>query len=305
MTNKAKEEKRILRNIARSDPEVFNKLDYADKFLAFTVVFDEYVKNVAIPKEWEFTKTLKHWPDGTGQGEGITEDGRVWYNEEKAKLLQQVLNYPDLALFAMEKYSLLIDSYLIPNKKDKTGPPAMGLHIEKTSKSKALEVCNLVRKEFQQYKNNKPQTEKWDEKELSEDKAFDAIDNFHKLGREERIRLQAYIVYKYAENVGIPLPPHNDDAALTTDIQKAIRDNAWTIDQVWKRQKDFFYFSLAHYGMLPIFGKNKNNEPSMDLKKVPDKTLHKIVEIMKSEREFTVEEMDANMERNTSRRGSR
>ena len=36
----------------------------------------------------------------------------------------------------------------------------------------------------------------------------------------------------------------------------------------------------------------------MDLEKVPDKTLHKIVEYhVKSEREFTVEEMDCNMER--------
>ena len=106
------------------DPEAFNSLEYSHKFVCFIAVFNEYVEKVAIPKRWAFTETIKHWPDGTGEGEGVSEDGRVWYSDEKNTLLQEVLNYPDLGVFAMENYGLLIDSYAVPNKEDKTGPPS-------------------------------------------------------------------------------------------------------------------------------------------------------------------------------------
>jgi len=84
-------------------------MEYVDKFLTFQCVFNEYIRKVAIPKNWEFTKTIKRWPDGTGEGEGISEDGRIWYTTEKRDLLQKVLDYPDLVLFAMENYGVFID----------------------------------------------------------------------------------------------------------------------------------------------------------------------------------------------------
>ena len=110
-----------MRTLHLIDTEAFNNLEYHDKFVCFVVVFNEYIKKVAIPKNWDFTKTIKHWPDGTGNGEGITE-GRLWYTDEKNSLLQEVLKYPDLGLFAMENYGLVIDSYAVPNKEDMTRP---------------------------------------------------------------------------------------------------------------------------------------------------------------------------------------
>ena len=92
-----KDEKRLLRNLYRQDPEAFNNLEYDRKFVCFIAVFNEYIKKVAIPNNWDFTKTIKHWPDGTGPGEGITRDGRVWYTDEKNTLFQEVLNYPERA----------------------------------------------------------------------------------------------------------------------------------------------------------------------------------------------------------------
>ena len=105
-----REEKRLLRILRRLDPEKFNNLEYDRKFICFIAVFNEYIKKVAIPKNWDFTKTIKHWPDGTGEGEGITKDGKIWYTDEKNTLLQHVLDYPDLGLFAMENYGLVIDT---------------------------------------------------------------------------------------------------------------------------------------------------------------------------------------------------
>jgi len=63
-----REEKRLLRTLHRLDPQKFNSLEYDCKFVCFIAVFNEYVKKVAIPKDWDFTKTIKHWPDGTARG---------------------------------------------------------------------------------------------------------------------------------------------------------------------------------------------------------------------------------------------
>jgi len=282
-----KEEKRLLRNLHRLDPETFNKLKYDRKFVCFIAVFNEYLKEVAIPKKWDFTKTIKHWPDGTGEGEGITEDGRVWYTDEKNTLLQEVLNYPDLGLFAMENYGLVIDSYAVPNKEDMTSPPLAALHLYKVSKAEALSFTNKIREDFHKYEKNKPVSDRWDEKESGEDLAFDMIERFHELSREEKIHLSAYITHRFAEEMGIPIAEHHRD--IDTDMRKVLQENQWTIKQVWKHKKEFFWFSIGNYGLFPIFAKNMR----MSIMKIPDKTLDKMLDVMKSGRDFTVEEMDA------------
>ena len=67
-----------------------------------------------------------------------------------------------------------------------------------------------------------------------------------------------------------------------------IEENNWTINQIWKRKIEFFWFSICNYGVIPSSLKTR-----MSIMKVPDKTLDKMLEIMKSGREFTVEEMNA------------
>jgi len=266
-----KGDKRLLRNLHRIKSESFNKLDYDDKFACFIAVCNEYIKKVAIPKKWDFTKTIKHWPDGTGEGEGITEDGRVWYTDEKNTLLQQVLNYPDLGLFAMENYGLVIDSYAVPNKEDNTSPPLAAVDLYKVSKAEALSFTNKIREDFHKYEENKPVSARWDEKESGEDLAFDMIERFHELNREEMIHLSGYIMHRFAEEKGIPIAEHH--MMSDTDMRKVIEENNWTINQIWKRKKEFFWFSIGNYGLIPIFAKNKR----MSIVKVPDKTLDKML----------------------------
>ena len=268
-------------------PEAFNGLEQGDKFIFFVAVFNEYINKIAIPKNWDFTKTIKNWPDGTGEGEGIAEDGRIWYTDEKNALLQQVLNYPDLGLFAMENYGLFIDSYAVPNKEDKTMPPYAALDLYKVSKAEALSFTKKIREDFQKYKEDKSVTDKWDEKESGEDMAFDMIERFHELSRDEKMKLSVYMMHRFAEEKGIPIAEHNRD--IDTDMHKVLSENKWTIGEIWKRKKEFWWFCLAHYGIMPIFSKNER----ISIMKVPDKTLDKILDVMESGREdFTIEEMN-------------
>ena len=155
------------------------------------------------------------------------------------------------------------------------------------SKAEALSFTNKIREDFHKDKENKPISDRWDEKESAEDSAFDMIKGFHELSREEKIRLSAYIMRRFAEEKGIPIPEH--DMTTDTDMHKVIEENNWTINQIWKRKIEFFWFSICNYGVIPFFAKNER----MSIMKVPDKTLDKMLEIMKSGREFTVEEMNA------------
>lgn len=257
-------------------------MEFEDNFLIFQCVFNEYVNKVAIPKRWEFTKTIKKWPDGTGEGEGISEDGRIWFTIEKRNLLQKVLDYPDLGLFALENYGVVIDH------DDK--PEGWALSLVKLSKEEALYHCKEARQIFHEYQENRPISEKWDEKELSEDLALDHIQNFYKLSRQQKIELQVYIVYKFAEKVGIPIPPQDKD--VCTDIEKAMKDNGWTINQVLKRKQKFSWFCFVHYGMLVAFGKDKNNQETLDMLKIPEKTLDWIDKIADSGQTFAREEIE-------------
>ena len=84
---------------------------------------------------------------------------------------------------------------------------------------------------------------------------------------------------RFAEEKGIPIPEH--DTMTDTDMHKVIEENNWTINQIWKRKIEFFWFSICNYGVIPFFAKNER----MSIMKVPDKTLDKMLEIMKSGRE--------------------
>ena len=276
-----KGEKRVLKILRTSGPEWFNALKVSDKFIIFQCVFNEYVRKVAIPKQWEFTKTIKEWP-------------ATVVDEETDKLLQKVSQYPDLILYAMENYGLVVDS-LDENDEDdakemkeKGIPGSWALGFYKVSKSEALSFCNTIRKEFQEEYENRPKSKKWDEEELSEDNAFRAIDNYHNLSRGEKLRLSAYITYKFAKKVGIPISQW--DKELETHVKKALDENGWTINEAWKRKGEFLWFCLWHYGMAPSFGRNKNGEITMGMIKVPDEVLDTMTKILKSGRDFTEED---------------
>lgn len=67
------------------------------------------------------------------------------------------------------------------------------------------------------------------------------IKRFHELSRDEKIHLNSYIMRRFAEEKGIPIAEHHRD--IDTDMHKVIEENKWTIKEIWKRQKEFFWFS--------------------------------------------------------------
>lgn len=70
--------------------------------------------------------------------------------------------------------------------------------------------------------------------------AFDMIERFHELNREEMIILSGYIMHRFAEEKGILIAEHH--MMTDTDMRKVIEENNWTINQIWKRKKEFFRF---------------------------------------------------------------
>jgi len=93
------------------------------------------------------------------------------------------------------------------------------------------------------------------------------VERFHELSREEKIHLSGHIMSRFAEENGIPIVEHQ--MMTDTDMHKVIEENKWTMKQIWKRKKEFFWFSICNYGVILIFAKNER----MSIMKVPDKTI--------------------------------
>lgn len=86
----ADEQKVLLKSLHAIRPDDFNnKLEEHDKIACCIVVFNEYVKKVAIPKGWDFTKTVMEWPTNE-------------ISNDEFDLFKKVLEYLDFIHFAME-----------------------------------------------------------------------------------------------------------------------------------------------------------------------------------------------------------
>lgn len=269
MNKLEKSAERLLKSTKTLTPDEFNNMDYSEKFMIFTTIFDAYVKKVAIPKKWGFTDYFQEWPKGPSTGDRTDEkSGDLIISDEKHKMLQEVLSYPDLGLFAMENYHILID-----NDDEAFGPDKPALRLYKVSRAEARSYVRTIQKEFEDADKAKPITERWDAKEQNEDAILDRIEKLDDLSRHDKIQLTMDIVWKYAEEVGMPIP--KNQRLLATDIEKAMHENKQLLDEVEKQSTKFWWFALTNYGVNMIFRKGK-----LSIEKIPDEIMDKFITLL-------------------------
>lgn len=269
----ARTRKKLLNKVKSLTPEAFNDLEYNERFTCFQAIFNEYFEKVAIPKNWSFTKTITGWPIGSGKGEKIDEKtGRLIVSDEKHKLLQEVLGYPDLGIFALQNYNLMID-----NDTETYGPEKPVLHLYKVSKAEASSFVRALMKEFQKIKDSKSISQKWDERENQEDLAFDMLNKLDSLSNKDRSFLVAYILRGFAKQKGIPVPEH--DINFEIDMKKVVRENTRLVEQISnkKYQKDLWWYGFGNYGVNIHVTKKKYS-----IEKVPDKIIKMVLEMLEA-----------------------
>jgi len=269
----ARSRKKILNKVKSLTPEAFNGLEYDDKFACFQAIFNEYVERVAIPKNWSFTKTITRWPSGSTKGEKIDEmTARIIVSDEKHKLLQEILSYPDLGAFALQNYNLMVD-----NDIETYGPEKPVLRLYKVSKAEAWSFVRGLMKEVQTIKDSKPISERWDEREKREALAFDMVDRLDRLSSMERSSLVAYILLEYARQKGIPVPEY--DINFEIDMKKVVRENTRLIKLISSKtyKNDFWWYGFGNYGINIHVTKQKYS-----IEKIPDEIIKMILKMLKA-----------------------
>ena len=271
----ARSGKKLLNKVKSLTPEAFNGLEYDDKFACFQAIFNEYVERVAIPKNWSFTQTITRWPSGSAKGEKIDEKtARIIVSDEKyiQKLLQEILGYPDLGVFALQNYNLMVD-----NDIETYGPEKPVLRLYKVSKAEAWSFVRGLMKKVQTIKDSKPISQRWDERENREALAFDMIDRLDSLSSRERSSLVGYILLEYARHKGIPVPEH--DINFEIDMKKVVRESTRLIKLLSsKRYKnDFWWYGFGNYGVNIHVTKQKYS-----IEKIPDEIIKMIIKMLKA-----------------------
>lgn len=271
----ARSRKKLLHKVKSLSPEAFNGLEYDDKFACFQAIFNEYVERVAIPKNWSFTQTITRWPSGYAKGEKIDEKtARIIVSDEKhiQKLLQEILGYPDLGVFALQNYNLMVD-----NDIETYGPEKPVLRLYKVSKAEAWSFVRGLMKKVQTIKDSKPISQRWDERENREALAFDMIDRLDSLSSRERSSLVGYILLEYARHKGIPVPEY--DINFEIDMKKVVRESTRLIKLISsKRYKnDFWWYGFGSYGVNIHVTKQKYS-----IEKIPDEIIKMILKMLKA-----------------------
>lgn len=271
----ARSGKKLLHKVKSLTPEAFNGLEYDDKFACFQAIFNEYVERVAIPKNWSFTQTITRWPSGSAKREKIDEKtARIIVSDEKhiQKLLQEILGYPDLGVFALQNYNLMVD-----NDIETYGPEKPVLRLYKVSKAEAWSFVRGLMKKVQTIKDSTPISQRWDERENREALAFDMIDRLDRLSSRERSSLVAYILLEYARQKGIPVPEY--DINFEIDMKKVVRESTRLIKLISsKRYKnDFWWYGFGNYGVNIHVTKQKYS-----IEKIPDEIIKMILKMLKA-----------------------
>ena len=269
----ARSRKKLLNKVKSLPPEAFNGLEYDEKFACFQAIFNEYVEKVAIPKNWSFTKTIMRWPSGSAKGETIDEKtASIIVSDEKHRLFQAILGYPDLGIFALQNYNLMVD-----NDIETYGPEKPMLHLYKVSKAEACSFVRGLMKEVQTIKNSKPISQRWDERENREALAFDMVDRLDKLSSMERSSLVAYILLEYAKQKGIPIPEY--DINFEIDMKKVVRENTRLVKLICsKRYKnDFWWYGFGNYGVNIYV-----TQQEYSIEKIPEEIINMILEMLKA-----------------------
>lgn len=260
------EQKRLLKSLRVISPDKFNnKLDDHDKLACGIAVFNEYVKKVAIPKGWDFTKTLKEWPTGE-------------IGEEEFNLFQEVLGYPDFIRYAMEEYRLLID-----NDRDTFGPDKPVLQMTKVSRAEARSFVRVLLKGIRESKSI---SQKWDETEQHEDAIFQMIDRLDELTREQKLNLIMYIVQEYARKKGIPTSFWERSRDFDIHLEELKKENMRILKEASKDPADLFMFGMLYYGVALT-----QTRDMFFIEKIPEDILHRLLESLESGKELTDEDL--------------